>query len=226
MKAVVYAGTRNLYPGMVSALKSLFTNSTVDKAYLVIEDDEFPWELPDYVETINASNQTWFHEDGPNFDKPWTVFGLLFAAYPYLFPNLDRILSMDVDTIVQHDIADLWDIPLDGYYFSATPEWHKTKPDFLSTNIGVCMLNLEKLRDGKADEIIHALDTTYFTFITQDAMNKYCQGGILPMSGEYNANTWTEHSDDPKVIHYAGYTNWMDKPLPRKYRGMDWPTRI
>ena len=45
IKAAVYTGTRNLYKQMVVAVKSLIRNSDVDKIYLLIEDDEFPYWL-------------------------------------------------------------------------------------------------------------------------------------------------------------------------------------
>ena len=66
MKAAAYTGTRNLYSGMVPAVKSLLAHSDVEKVYLLIEDDEFPYYLPDCVETVNVSNQTYFRPGGPN----------------------------------------------------------------------------------------------------------------------------------------------------------------
>lgn len=49
MKAAVYTGTKNLYREMVTASKSLLINSDVDKIYLLVEDDEFPLEIPDVI---------------------------------------------------------------------------------------------------------------------------------------------------------------------------------
>lgn len=45
-RAAAYCGTRNLYQDMIPAIKSLLLNSNVDKIYLLIEDDEFPYPLP------------------------------------------------------------------------------------------------------------------------------------------------------------------------------------
>lgn len=43
MKTAVYTGTKNLYPHMIPAIKSLLFNSDVDIIYLLIEDDVFPF---------------------------------------------------------------------------------------------------------------------------------------------------------------------------------------
>ena len=120
MKAAVYVGTRNVYGDIIPSLKSLLINSDVDKVYLLIEDDEFPYELPDCVETINVSGQPYFRHDGPNYSTiPWTWMTMMRAALWDLFPDLDVILSLDNDTIIDKDISELWDLPIADYYFSA-----------------------------------------------------------------------------------------------------------
>ena len=43
------------------------------------------------------------------------------ATLSKLFPNLDQILSLDVDTIIEKDISNLWNLNLDDYYLAATP---------------------------------------------------------------------------------------------------------
>ena len=95
MRAAVYAGTRNIYADMIPSMKSLLMYSNVDKIYFLIEDDEFPYELPPEVECINVSNQKWFDPEGPNFISKWSYMILLRAALTKLFPDLDRILSLE-----------------------------------------------------------------------------------------------------------------------------------
>lgn len=48
-KVVVYAGTRNVYHNMVVAAKSLLNHTQMDRVWFLIEDDEFPEELPDVI---------------------------------------------------------------------------------------------------------------------------------------------------------------------------------
>lgn len=220
MKVVAYSGTRNLYYGMVAAYKSLLKHTDVDHVYLLIEDDEFPYELPECVTTINVSYQKAYWQDSPNAMSGFTYMALVRSTYVNMFPWLDKILSLDVDTIVEQDISGLWDIPLDGYYFSAAPEFSKTTPNFTYTNIGVCMYNLEELRDGMANAVIAELKTKHHTFLEQDVFNEFCQGKILPMDGDYNATVFTTHGDNPKIRHYAGYKDWQGYDLVKKYRNI------
>lgn len=198
-------GTKNLYEHMLPAIKSLLVNSDVEQIYLLIEDDEFPYELPNICKIINVSNQTIFEPDGANMKSRFTYMVMMRAALSKILPeNLSRVLSLDVDTIVDGDISDLWDLPIDDCYFAAAHEWHKAQKGFLYTNMGVCLLNLDKLRDGKTDELIGVLNKIKLEYVEQDAMNMLCQGHIYDMPSEYNANYYTEHTDEPKIIHHVG----------------------
>jgi lipopolysaccharide biosynthesis glycosyltransferase len=105
---------------MIPAIKSLLINSDVDKIYLLIEDDVFPFDLPSNVETINVSNQKYFRPNGPNMNSHYTYLAMMRAALAKVFPDLDTILSLDVDTIVNQDISDVWNLPIENYYFAAS----------------------------------------------------------------------------------------------------------
>ena len=158
MKAACYCGTRNLYGDMIPAIKSLLSNSDVDRVFLLIEDDTFPYTLPERVTCINVSEQTYFRRDGPNYRNGWTYMVLMRAALHRIFPELDTILSLDVDTVVAKDISGLWDTDLSGYWLAAVREPHKSI-NRLYVNAGVMLLNLKRLREsGKGDELIDALN--------------------------------------------------------------------
>ena len=233
-RVAAYTGTRNLYRMMVPAVKSMIINSDVDDIYLFIEDDEFPksYGMPEeIVHTINCSKQKYFPQDGPNMKSKFTYMALMRAAFYKEFPNLDRILSLDVDTIVNEDISDIWDFPLgDKYYFAATKEpsasktWSdRTGTDFISTNIGVCLQNLKKFRaDGKGDEIIKSLNTEQTDYVDQEVFNNLCQGAIYDMPPEYNSNYFTKECERPKIVHYAGIKIWDRKLLVEKYADCPW----
>jgi len=70
---------------------------------------------------------------------------LIRGALTKIFPNLDTILSLDVDVIINENISELWDLDLTNYYLAAVQESLKyNKPDYI--NAGVMLLNLKKLR--------------------------------------------------------------------------------
>ena len=94
MKAAVYTGSRNLYTDMATAVKSLLINSDVDIVYLLIEDDDFQFALPDCVETINVSRQPYFRAEGPNMRSGYTYLGSRFEImriYRYCGSNINIV---------------------------------------------------------------------------------------------------------------------------------------
>ena len=221
MRAAVYCGTRNLYKDMITAAKSLLIHSNVEQIYFLIEDDIFPYELTPKTTTINISNQTYFDPEGPNFNSSWTYMVLIRAALTKVFPQLDTILSLDVDTIVNENISDLWNTKLDDYYLAAVREPEKSTKNTLYINMGVALLNLKKLRDDKKDdEIIHSLNTIQYDYNEQDCINKLCQGKILELNPDYNITNYTEEAKHRKIIHYAAIKEWQKLPLVQHYANM------
>ena len=217
MRTAVYCGTRNLYKSMIIAAKSLLIHSNVEQIYFLIEDDEFPYDLPPNTATINISNQKYFDPDGPNFNSSWTYMVLIRAALSKVFPQLDTILSLDVDTIVNEDISDIWNTPLDNYYLAAVKEPEKSI-NSLYINMGVALLNLKKLRDDKKDdEIIHALNTIQYDYNEQDCINELCQGSIYELSPDYNVTNYTVEAKHRKIIHFAAIKKWEILPLVKSY---------
>lgn len=218
-KIAVYSATRNYYPMLVPAVNSLVINSSVDKIYILAEDDELPCRFRDSskIEVINVSDQTFFPKDGPNYKSFFTYMAMMRAALCHIFPMHDRILSLDVDTIVDKNIDAIWDLPIDDCYFAAAKETHKSHDQFIYTNGGVCLFNLKKLRDGKADAIIEHLNKHKTQFLEQDCFNYMCQGDIYLMPSCYNVCEWTEPTGDWRIIHYASIRDWMGKDLVKKY---------
>ena len=234
MKAAVYAGTRNIYNKMLAPAKSLLIHSDVDKIYFLIEDDTFPYDLPKEIECINISKQPWFKKDGPNFANVLSYMVLLRAAYTKIFPHLDKILSIDVDTIVNENISDLWDLDLTNYYLAAVEEQSLTKAEGSYINMGVAMLNLDKIRkEGKDDELIDALNTYWYRFKEQDCINEFFRGQILILPSDYNACLQAEPPQREKITHFAGlydldkfphFNYYRDLPLEKIVRNI--PTHI
>lgn len=210
MRAAVYSGTRNVYEQMLTASKSLLMHSNVEKIYFLIEDDEFPFELPPEIECINIKGQQFFPETGPNYDNVLSYMVLIRAAYSKIFPDLDRILTIDMDTVVNENISELWELNLDDYYLAAAQEMDRdTFIVHPYINLGVAMLNLKKLReDKKDDEIINALNTYYYRYNEQDCFNELCYGHILYLSNDYNASIVAANPPQhEKITHFAALYN-------------------
>lgn len=222
MKHAAYCGSRNLYEDMETACKALLRNSDVGHVWLLIEDPEFPRELPPEVSVIDVSGQRFFRPDGPNMGSRYTYLAMMRAALCHVLPpDVHRVLSMDCDTIAIRDVSGAWDVPMDGCYFAAAREAHRCYEGLLYTNTGVALYDLDMLRDGKADEVISVLNSRRYTWVEQDVFNYLCQGRIAEMPGDYNACDWTEHPD-PRLLHFAGHADWRSRPELWAYRDMTW----
>ena len=203
-KIAVYAGTRNIYEQMYTSLKSLLLNTQMDHVYLLIEDDEFPYPLPDIVTPVNVTDQPWFPETGANTVQQYTYMALLKTALGEIFTDIKQILWLDCDTIIDDDISDLFEVDLTGYYYAGVFEPAKSKDIFRYVNVGVLLCNLELLRDThKEFELIGFLNQYEFIWPGQDVINLLCQGGIRQIGSEYNSNQYVLPCNRPKVIHYA-----------------------
>jgi len=224
VKHAVYCATRNIYDDMETAAKSLVANSDVDVVHFLIEDAEFPHELPDIIEVHDVSGQEYFPPDGANSCSRFTWMELMRAALPNIL-DVDRVLSLDCDTICTGDVSDIWDIDVEYGYFAATPEsWAKSRPGLYYCNIGVMLMNLDNLREcGKADEIVDVLNCHAFAWPCQDALNYLCQGFIVHMPSGFNKCPWVVDDGSPtRIVHYAARNDWRDDPIVRKYRDMPW----
>ena len=153
---------------------------------------------------------------------------LMRAALTKVLPDVDIVLSMDDDVIAIRDMSDVWDLPIDGYYYSASEEPLKSKGGRfyvcdLYTQMGVVLFNLKKLReDGKDDEVISLLNRKFYSIAEQDCMNLNCQGMIYPMPPEFNMCDYTRHEGIPKMVHYAALANWKMFNLVNHYRSVPW----
>ena len=223
-KAAVYSGTRNVYADMVPAAKSLFLHTPVDKVYFLIEDEAFPYPLPDRIETVNVADQTYFGPEGPNYRQQWSWMVLMRAVLTKVLPEEERILSLDNDTLVLGDVSELWDLDMAEYYFAGVREPGKvTALTDRYYNFGVNFQNLDRIRaDGIDEAAIRELNENFYTAPEQDVMNMLCKGRILELPWKYNVCNWTRRETGPRIRHFAREQNWQGFPEVRKYSRLRW----
>ena len=218
-RIVVYMATRNLYSVLPAAYNSLLAFTKVDHVYLLIEDDAFPDQLPDNVSAVNVSGQDIFPHDGPNYKTQYSYMILLRAALTKIFPDADRILSMDADTIVHESLLPLWDMDMTNAFFAAVTEPASTKGrGYPYPNFGLAMLNLSLLREtGLDDIIITELNTVQHRYPEQDAFVLHSGRRFNPLPSDYNDTSVTFGVTAPTnhtiVTHYPGVRNWEKFPL-------------
>lgn len=231
MRAAVYSGTRNLYSDMVTAAKSLIYNRGAEKIFFLIEDKQFPEWLPPIIETQDVSGQGFFPKNGANFRTSFTYMSLLRVCYAKLFPELDRILQLDVDTIVLDGLDEIWEQSMGGKWFAAVEEYNSTYKPYgrLYYNIGVALFNLDQIRKDQADEMcIDFLNRVQVPYIDQDAWNRFGIGKDVGLPVRYNESIVTGFTEEPAIIHFAGFKNWQKntraarREYLKKYREMTW----
>ena len=200
----VYSGTRNVYPQMYTSLKSLLLNTDMDRVYLLIEDDDFPFPVPENVLTMNVKSQDFFLPGGANYNTPYSYMELLRCAMSNILTEEKKVLWLDIDTIVIDDIADLFETDMEGFFYAGAIEPAKCRNIFTYINAGVVLINCEALREsGKEFELIAFLNTYPYDYPGQDVINLLCQGRIRQISSEYNSNDWVVPCARPRIIHYA-----------------------
>ena len=224
-KHALYSGSANLYGDMQTACKSLIANSDVDKVWILTEGG-FDYWLPDICEVVDVSGQTYFPNDSPNMGSPFSYLSLMRTALA-LMPELShigRILSLDVDTVCCKSVSEIWDMPIDDCYFSASREDASCFKNMLYCNTGVTLYNLEKLRDGKAREVVDCLNWRRYPNIEQDVFSFLCQGHIHDMPSEYNCTRFTPATNTVRIAHFAGFKTevWRKEPIVEQYRKMSW----
>ena len=210
---IVYAMTRHVYEWILPSIRSLAEHNPDANVYILAEDDELPFELPIEATIINVTGQQWFTESGVNYDTPFKYINLLKVRYPTILP-LDKVIHLDIDTIICDSLQGLWDIDLTGKWFAACPEyvnhWYKPFGD-VYYNMGVAVINLKQMwKDGVETVMQKYLNTVKQPYADQDAWNKYgiAQDKVISFDVRYNESKVTGRTDDPAIIHYCSIWDW------------------
>lgn len=221
---IVYAGTRNLYRKMLPSIRSLLAHNDVERIIILAEDDAFPEDvaLPEVCEVRNVLplRDKYFRPNGPNIRNKFTWMAMMRALYPDLFPDLDRVIQLDVDTIVCDSLMPIWDISMGGKWFAAVEEAQSTWKPFgpVYYNIGVAVFNLTAMREwGVTRRLVRALNTRELRYVDQDALNMFAPTFGVDLPVRYNETFVTGYTDSPAVVHFAGYPDWWCREdMPRR----------
>lgn len=223
-RVAAYMGSRKYYGMMVTAAKSLLRHTRMDRVWFLIEDDKFPEPLPDVIRTKNMSGQKWFPEDGPNYRSHWTYMCLLPLAFPEIFAEESRVLRLDDDTIVEHDIGELFDMDMRDNYAAMVEEPIRSRYPFKYFNAGVALMDLDKMRkSGIYKKMIAMANRMELSAVDQDPLNVFCQGQILELDAKWNhCPGIIQEAMRPCIRHFAGGTRSQGMRWFEEYGGMDW----
>ena len=203
---IAYAATRNLYRQLLPSIRSLLRHNKCD-IVILCEDDWIP--IGDRV--INVSKEKRFKQ---NTETRFTYMTLMRLLLPELVEE-DRILYLDVDTIVCDDLRPLFEMDMTGKWWGAVEEYKgKWKPTEHYYNAGVSLFNLKQMREDNAvEKFIDNINNNVHPFPDQDCLNELTvPGKVIPLDVRYNEAFCTGYTDNPAVVHYAGYSDWFTNP--------------
>ena len=156
-----------------------------------------------------------------------------------MFPQYDKVLYIDCDTIILSDIAGLYNINLEGNILGATMDQivAVTKPfhEYVLHavgvhhknyfNSGVLVIDAKKFRDEKIEErFLHLITTYNFEVVApdQDYLNFLCRGRVKYFDKNWNKMPLNDGwRGKINLIHYNFFRKpWKDSCV--KYRKYFW----
>jgi lipopolysaccharide biosynthesis glycosyltransferase len=152
---------------------------------------------------------------------------------PDLLPDADRILYLDVDTIVTDALEPLVDVSLDGFYLGAVTNvfqenhLHRSRELGLAGpevyfNSGVLLMNLDEMRRDRCPAALrdYAIENDRNEWPDQDALNVVLGGRRLPLHPRWNVMNsllrfpWSAEVFGPDVVREA-----IARPAIRHFEG-------
>jgi lipopolysaccharide biosynthesis glycosyltransferase len=164
---------------------------------------------------------------------PLTAYMRVFAPY-VVDQQLDKLIYLDVDTIVQDDISKLWGLPLGDYVIGAVLDPGKTLdcawggvPNYRELgltadtpyfNSGVLLINPKQWRaEGISAQIINALSKyhEHVKMADQYGFNVVFANKWLKLDPKWN---WFAHQEDENahIIHFLDI-----KPIFKSYNSQE-----
>lgn len=217
---VVYAMTRNVYRWIIPSIRSLAAHNPDAQVFILAEDDEMPFPLPISAKIINITGQEYFPEIAKHRTEAFGGYiNHLKVCYPLILP-VDKVIHIDIDTIICDKLTDLWDVDVSGKWFASVPEsqtWYRPYgPVYF--NMGVSLINLEQMRQDDAPAmLVKYLMSENRPYADQDAWNRYAasKGAWLPL--RFNESRVTGQTKSPAIVHFCSIPDWWtNKTMNRR----------
>ncbi len=189
------------------------------------------------IEFINVESIVNNHKDNFSLNAHFTIETYYRFFLPQIFPNLDKVLYLDADTMIMKDISPLFNIDINGYYLGVTHDCEIVRAsNFIGTKYsnyfiktlnvdlsnyfqaGVMLVNLKKMReDNITDKLLDALERIGSPkFVDQDILNIVCQSKVkfIPQNWDY---TWHLPLVDKNYLDNLPQTFREDYENARKF---------
>lgn len=154
-----------------------------------------------------------------NSAYPWTVYLRVFSPY-VVDPEAEKLIYLDVDTIVQDDISKLWHLPLGDHTIAAVQDVGETvscewggianykdlglEADTKYFNSGILVINTKKWRAEDVSNQVISVLTKYKEFVRlpdQYGLNVVMAKKWLELDPKWNWFAFKEN-ENPHIIHF------------------------
>lgn len=207
---------------VVYILEHHITDANKEKIRALQQD--FPCEI--HFISIHEHLVKYVSEEVDRFIWPTTMFGRFFL--PSLLSEEDKALYLDIDTLIMHDLGELYNQPLDGAVMGAVYEGanvagfaaHLRELGIPASrgyfNSGVLLMDLRMMREeGVEAKLLEYLQehTHLLRFPDQDVLNAVLFERVKPMHPKWN---WPPHHT--RLLSRHPYPSWgnMGEEVARK----------
>ncbi len=126
---VFYASNENYARACVVSMFSILSNTNHHIDFYVLDNRirrSTKRKMRNALKRFNNHTLTFIPIDEKQLHGMPTYLWFTLTAYfryyiPELCPNVNKCIYLDVDTIINHDIYDLWNVDLDGHILAAVP---------------------------------------------------------------------------------------------------------
>lgn len=238
---ILLCGNKKVFDGALTELLSI-TNRTKETIncyiftmnlsrlksdYLSITDEQIDF-LNEVVQEKNKDNKVFkvdvtdLYEE--QFGKcknegayctPYTLLRLLADLIPEI---PDKILYLDIDMMVNKDIAELYNVDISNYEYAAVKEKYGSIliwPDYI--NAGMLLLNIKKIKEtGLLEKARYLIKTKKMLFADQDAIYRSTTKKLL-LPRKYNEQSSFKRQDTV-ICHFCKRLMWLPYPHTENYK--------
>ena len=234
--SIVYSCNNDYVPFTYISIVSLIQHSSIMNNYnIYILYSDISKENQKYLRELQQQNIRIFLIDVSKIKKQYgpdfaTNFHFSIETYyrfflPQLFPNLDKIIYIDADTIVLKDVSKLFTIDIANNYIGVTRDceiirssnlYGEKYSDYFTKILGlkniknyfqagVMIVNLKKWREDKIQQkLLERLkEVKKPQFVDQDILNSVCQENVMFIEQNWNY-TWHIPIIDKQYYQHIG----------------------
>lgn len=248
---IALATDKNYIPYCKTLMLSVTENLSPDsKAHFYIIHNGLSFNERQTLKVQNAGI-TWLDIDSSILDMfndieiPSYISKMSFARLllPELLPEVDKIIYLDIDTLVIDDITKLYNIGLGENYLGGVEDVNKTLlaqilniEDDKYINAGVLLMNLKNLRGLNIKNLLSEANFEKYELGDQDLINDVFRNKIQILSPRWNMHhsfhfhlpkfipdDFEDFNDsclNPSIIHFVGRNKPWQENSTNPYTGL------